>query len=359
VKAEGGVISLAAGPVRADIDASTGLLLGVSRGARAQALSGGKLVVARPAGAAPAWVDAAAGEGGVYTLPAPMFATTAQITLDAVEADGWNAFRLEISADGRTWKTVYDSARVLPRDGQTYAFPGQQVSAVRISKLSGVRKTPRVVSVKLAGDAARFAAPNTAPVQITSGSGRDPVTGRAIAWVEAANAGGLTTARWTLRDDGELLFDYSYALDGLALYHGVGFDQPAGVETAKALVRGPSPVWQNRLRGPTLGVYDLPGTTPGMTGPQTAGYFADPQWVRLTGQGGTLDIATEGADYLQVGQRLEDFPTTSEEFPATTLGFMNAIPAMGAKSQPAEQTGPQGQPRQASGVYSGKLRFRF
>jgi hypothetical protein len=359
VKAEGGVVSLTVGGVRADIDASTGLLRDVARGGQVQALSGGKLVIARPAGRAPALVDAVAGEGGVYTLPAPMFATTAQITLDAVEADGWNAFALEVSADGRTWKKVYDSARVLPRDGQTYSFPGQQVSAVRISKLSGVRKTPRVVSVKLSGDEARFTAPNTAPVQVTSGSGRDPVTGRAVAWVEAANAGGLKTARWTLRDDGELMFDYSYALDEKTLYHGVGFDQPAGVETARALVRGPTPVWQNRVRGPVLGVYDLPGTAPGLPAPQTAGYFADPQWVRLSGKTDTLDVATEGAAYLQVGQRLEDFPTTSEEFPVTTLGFMNAIPAMGAKSQPAEQTGPAGQPRQASGVYAGRLRFRF
>ena len=134
---------------------------------------------------------------------------------------------------------------------------------------------------------------------------------------------------------------------------------PAGVERARALVRGPKPVWQNRLRGPTLGVHDLESTTPGLPAPQTAGYFADPRWVRLSGKSGALDIVTEGAAFLQVGQRLEDFPTTSEEFPVTSLGFMNAIPAMGAKSQPAEQTGPQGQPSQAKGVYAGKLRFRF
>jgi hypothetical protein len=359
VRTEGGVVHLAAGSVRADVDAATGLLRGVSRDGRVQAVAGGKLVVARPSSGAPKWVDAAAGADGVYSLAEPMFADTAQIELAAVEADGWNHFRLEITADGRTWKTVYDNARVLPRDGNTYAFPAQLVKAARISKLSGVRKTPTIVSVKLAGDPARYAAPNTAPVQLTTGSGRDPATGRAIAWVEAANAGGLSTARWTLRDDGELLFDYSYALDGVALYHGVGFDQPAGVEKAKALVRGPKPVWQNRMRGPTLGVYDLAGTTPGLPAPQTAGYFADPRWVRLSGGNGALDIATEGAAFLQVGQRLEDFPTTSEEFPATTLGFMNAIPAMGAKSQPAEQTGPQGQPAQATGTYTGRLRFRF
>lgn len=359
VQTEGGVIHLAAGAVRADIDASTGLLRSVSKGGRVQALSGGKLVLARPAGrAAPAWVDATAGEGGVYTLPTPLFADVAQIDLGTVEADGWNGFVLEISGDGRTWKKVYDGARVLPRDGQTYSFPAQEVRALRISKLTGVRKTPHVVSVKLSGDPARYAAPNTAPVKITTGSGRDPATGRAVAWVDAANAGGLTTARWILRDDGELLFDYSYALEGATLYHGVGFDQPAGVTRARALVRGPKPVWQNRMRGPILGVYDIAGEGPDLATPQTAGYFADPQWVRLTGAA-TLDVASEGAGFLQVGARLGDFPTTSEEFPATSLGFLNAIPAMGAKSQPAEQTGPAGQPRQANGVYAGRLRFRF
>jgi hypothetical protein len=80
--------------------------------------------------------------------------------------------------------------------------------------------------------------------------------------------------------------------------------------------------------------------------------------VRLTSERGALDVTIEGPAFLQVGARPAG-PTTSQEFPARTLGFMNAIPDMDTNSQPAEQTGAQDGPRQTTGTYTGKLRFRF
>jgi hypothetical protein len=238
VRTEGGVIRLTAGSmVEADFDAATGLLRQITRDGRTQTLSGGRLVLARPAGE--------------------------------------------------------------PATGAAAA----------------------------------------APVRITTGGGVEESTGRPTAWLEAVNAGGLTTARWTLRDDGDLILDYSYAVTGPALYHGVGFNQPAGVKTARALVRAP-----------TLGVHDIAGSAPGMPTPRTAGYFTDPQWVRLTSERGALDVTIEGAAFLQVGARPADGSGTAQAFPETNLGFMHAIPDAG---------GQPGQPARANGTYTGRLSFRF
>jgi hypothetical protein len=68
---------------------------------------------------------------------------------------------------------------------------------------------------------------------------------------------------------------------------------------------------------------------------------------------------TEGAGFLQLGARLADFPTTSVDFPASDIGFLHAIPAMGAKGQAADLTGPAGEPAMATGAYGGRLLLQF
>lgn len=332
-------LKLVAGPVSATFDAGTGLLTGLTRDGKLQPLSNGpRLVVARPKGAAePAWVEPNAKGEGDYEFAQPTMANVASIDLGIVETDGWAGFRLELSADGQRWKTVYDGARAA-RDGQTYIFPPQWVKAVRISRLAGVRKTPSVATLKLAHEAERFALPSVDKVAVTSGTTGDS------AWLEAPGAGGLERVRWTLSADGRLTLDYGYHLEGPVLYHGIGFDRPQS-GAVRALVNGPEPVWQNRLRGPVLGVHDL----------AAGGYYADPHWLQLA----ALTVESRGTPFLQLGARLADFPTTSVDFPASDIGFLQAIPAMGAKFQAADLTGPAGAPALATGRYSGRLVMAF
>ncbi|MDC7685313.1 glycoside hydrolase family 2 TIM barrel-domain containing protein, partial [Asticcacaulis sp. BYS171W] len=356
-------IRLVAGKVTASFDPATGLLTSVSHNGKIQTLSNGpRLVLARPKDKAePVWTVPTDAGNGVYSFDAPAMANSATIDLGTVETDGWASFKLEVSPDGRTWKQVYDGGRVLPRDGLTYSFAPQPVKAIRISNLAGVRQTPKVVSVKLGFEAARYALPEKGAVTVTTGAGKDAQTGKAVAWLDAPNAGGLDSVRWTLREDGTLSLDYGYSLNGPMLYHGVGFDKPLGdVTTVRGLLRGPTPVWQNRLRGPVLGVWDIASkTTKGALRPDTAGYFADPRWVKLSGGQGNLTIISDGAPFVQIGKKPEDFPTTTVEFPNADIGFMSAIPAMGAKFQAADLTGPQGQPSVANGTYAGRLVFGF
>lgn len=341
---DGDDIRLQAGAFSARFDARTGLLRELARDGQLQPLANGpRLVVARPKSAAePRWQLPASRGDGVYEFPTATMANIASIDLGITETDGWAGFRLALSPDGQRWQTVYDSARVA-RDGQTYLFPPQPVKALRVTRLAGVRRTPAVVAVKLAFEAERFAVP-ALPIAVTMGSDAHG------AWLNAPGAGGLERLRWTLRNDGVLVLDYGYPLQGPVLYHGITFDRPqADASPVRALARGPQPVWQNRLRGPVLGVHDL---MPG-------GYFADPRWLRLPSAAGDMLVVNEGAPFLQLGARLADFPTTSVEFPAGDLGFLHAIPAMGAKGQAADLTGPAGQPALASGRYEGRLLLKF
>nr|WP_303649501.1 glycoside hydrolase family 2 TIM barrel-domain containing protein [Asticcacaulis machinosus] len=362
VEREDGAIRLVAGKVWTSFDPATGLLTSFSQKGKTQSLSNGpRLVLARPKDKSePVWTVPTDAGNGVYSFDMPAMANTATIDLGTVEADGWASFRLEVSPDGNNWKLVYEGGRVLPRDGLTYSFAPQPVKAIRISNLAGVRQTPKVVSVKLGYEAPRYALPQSKSVTITTGTGKDAQTGKPVAWLEALNAGGLDKVRWTLREDGTLALEYGYSLSGPMLYHGVGFDKPLGeITTVRGLLRGPTPVWQNRLRGPVLGVWDIAAHTGKGLRPETAGYFADPRWIKLTRGKDSLKITSSGVPYVQIGKRPEDFPTTTVEFPNTDIGFMNAIPAMGAKFQAADLTGPQGQPSIAKGSYSGRLIFSF
>ncbi|MGF7154944.1 glycoside hydrolase family 2 TIM barrel-domain containing protein [Novosphingobium gossypii] len=362
VEADVQAIRLKVGTVSASFDPATGLLTQLRHGARAETFDAGpRLVLARPKGKADsAWIAAAAREGGIYELATPVFADVASVDLGTAIEDGWGGFALDVSADGQRWERVYEGART-SKDGQDYAFTPRMIRALRISGLKGVRATPQVRSVRVAGSPERYASPALGAVTVTTGSGRDPETGRPVAWVESRNAAGLESARWTLREDGRLTLDYRYTLSGPYLYHGIGFSgRDLGIASARALVRGPSPVWQNRLRGTEPGVYDIAAKGDGAL-PDTAvaGYFADPRWVRLTTAAGPLTVASEGARFLQLGARLADFPTTTVAFPTADFGFMAAIPAMGAKGQAAELTGPAGEPATAEGAYSGRLTFSF
>lgn len=357
----GDIINLVAGKRSARFDAKTGLLTGLSRDGKEQLLSNGpRLLLARPKGAGePAWVAPVAMADGLYEFPEPTMANIASIDLGIAEADGWAGFKLELSSDGRNWRPVFDGARVA-RDGQTYIFAPQIVKAIRISNLAGVRSVPKLASVGLAYEADRFHRPDTGPVTVTVGDGRDPVTGKPQVWLEAPGAGGLAHVRWALGEDGILTLDYRYDLKGTFLYHGIGFDRSLhDIASVRALVRGPGPVWQNRLRGPVLGVHEIAGHGEGLPKPDVAGYFAEPRWVRLSGGQGALTIASDGAPYLQLGARLADFPTTSVDFPSSDIGFLQAIPGMGAKNQAADLTGPAGMPAIADGSYGGRLRIKY
>lgn len=344
-RAEG--LRLSAGAASADFDARTGLLQAITRGGTRFAVKGGpRLVYARPVAAQPVWSEVTALGGNVFKSAAPGMANVAMVDFGLDEKSFLAGFTLQVSPDGQSWTTVAATQRTW-RDPLLYAFPPQTVAALRLIDVEGRHGPLGPPKVKLGYQVDRFE-PQASPVAtVTSGTGTDPVTGKPVAWLDAPGAGGLERAHWTLDAAGTLRLDYRYQLSGTFAYAGLGLET-APVVSARGLLRGPWPVWKNRLPGPQEGVHDLAGT----------GYFADPRWVRLD-IGGAKLLVRPSADtpYLQLGARLADIPNTSPPFPATTFGFMQAIPAMGNKFHDATETGPQGQPTPLTGSHEGSLTF--
>jgi hypothetical protein len=183
--------------------------------------------------------------------------------------------------------------------------------------------------------------------------------------VESAGGAGLTRFRWTLQADGALRLDYEYTLEGQYAYHGITFDYPEEpLRTVRWLGEGPYRVWQNRLRGTTLGVHETAwhDVQPGENWdyPESQGYFAGLRWARLDGTSGPLSVASAQPDvYLRVGTPRFSLMNTSPDFPAGDLSFLRAIPAIGSKFIAPDNSGPGSQWSKASGKYTGSLVFRF
>jgi hypothetical protein len=359
----GGVV-LTAGPVSATIDPATGLLTRMRRGGRTIDLANGpRLTFARPAHAAPTWL-ALDGDAASLTrrLAAPQLASVIEVEMDLARTDAYGGLRLEITGDGVHWTPIYDSTR-RSGDGVRYTFAPRLVSAVRIvSPRKALGEPMAIKAFRLGYEADRFPAPAAGPARVTSGVSRDPATGERTAWVEARGAGGLDTARWTLRPDGSLRLDYSYSLSGDYLYHGVTFDQPEdGIRGLRTLAAGPARVWRNRLAGAELGLNDLkpaPDTPETFAFSGLKGYFADLYWARFETDKGAWSAASGTKDiYLRVGTPMLGHGNTSPDFPAGDVSFLHAIPAIGSKFVTPANTGPQSQPATAGGVYSGSLVF--
>lgn len=367
----GDTIELKAGNVVATFGAKDGLLRAVRRGTRIFALSAGpRLAFARPnTGQEPTWLpftQPPAGNG-TYAVAEPALANVIELQVaDLHGADALSGESLEISPDGITWTTIFDASR-RPQDGTRYEFPPQRVAAVRLSKLYRYDGRPPVLqSFRVGYTASRFPQPVTTSAQISTGTTAAGGATSATAWLDAKGGpSGLDSLRWTLRADGSLQLDYAYSLDGTFVYHGVTFDHPDDqIRSFRWLGRGPYRVWQNRLRGTTLGVWEhsYHVTQPGESWnyPEFEGYFAGPRWTRFETQDGPFQVTTPSRGvYLRVGTPRVSAATTTVDFPAGEISFLNAIPAIGSKGKPPERAGPQSQYAVAHGRYGGTLVFSF
>lgn len=352
-----GETRLVAGDVVASFVSATGSLRSLRHAGQTAALGNGpRLVYARDKDNSPIdWLRFDSEDNGTYRLAKAQMANTIEIIAQMDKSIAYAAYTLEITADGKQWKTVFDTSR-RSEDGQQVDFPPQQVLAVRLSGPRGPRgQVLALKSLRLGSAAARFPAPDAVPAQMTSGSGQQQ------AWLEAKGGNGIANARWTMHANGTLQLDYRYALNGEFTYHGITFDHPEkAMKSVRWLGEGPFRSWQNRLRGTTLGVYDSARSDKPWMYPEFQGFFAGLRWARFDTTAGDLTVTTPTPGiYLRVGTPLSNHQHTSVEFPAGELSFMHAIPAMGSKFLFAKQIGPSAQPTVASGEYAGRVLFRF
>ena len=188
--------------------------------------------------------------------------------------------------------------------------------------------------------------------------------------VSAKFDGNLKSISWRVNGNGWIDCNYVYTAHGTNDFLGVLFDYPESlVQHKRWLGDGPYRVWQNRLRGVTLGVWenDYNNTLTGFRDwiyPEFKGFFANVRWLQLDTTEGQITVLNRSAVPFVQMLTPEFAPPnlTGKAFapvPKCGLGFLDAIPPIGSKFKEAKFGGPQGQPTVAHGDYSGAVSFYF
>jgi hypothetical protein len=198
--------------------------------------------------------------------------------------------------------------------------------------------------------------------------------------ISAAFDGPMKSLTYRLRSNGWLSIDYIYSRSGAQEYFGVGFDYPEGdVKGMRFLGDGPASVYQNRLAGGTLDVWNRPYNNsivgdpddlkPGehFDYPIFKGFYSGVRWLQLNTSEGPitamLDQQRDSPIYVQIFT-----PKTPSSnllgqvavpFPNAGVSFLHAIPAIGNKFGGPQSMGPMGQPAIAKGEYKGHISLYF
>ena len=173
--------------------------------------------------------------------------------------------------------------------------------------------------------------------------------------------------QWTIEKSGWLKLDYSYSVSDSVDYLGISFDYPEErMKSMKWLGKGPYRVWKNRLKGPTIDVwqnnYKNYQVNTSWDYPEFVGYYSDFNWAVFSTEDGPITVLTETEDlFLRVYSQLDgEKPRhTKMIWPKGDISFLHAIPVIGTKFQKPEVLGPQSEKFKADGAYSGTLYFYF
>ena len=198
--------------------------------------------------------------------------------------------------------------------------------------------------------------------------------------VSAVFSGPMKSVTYRIKPNGWLGINYTYALTGEHEYFGVGFNYPEGaVKGMRYLGQGPSPVYQNRLAGGTLDVWNRPYNNtivgdpedlkPGerFNYPVFKGFYEGVRWLQLnTTEGPITMLVDQQSDrpvYVQVFTPKTPPPNLIGQaysvFPNAGISLLNAIPAIGSKFVGPRSSGPMGQPAVAHGDYKGSVSLYF
>ena len=158
--------------------------------------------------------------------------------------------------------------------------------------------------------------------------------------------------------------DYEYAFDGVVDAIGVNFDFPENhMKGIRWLGMGPYRVWQNRMQGTRLDVWQnaYNDTTPGesWTYPEFKGYFRDWKWAAFDTIEGKIIVHTGTDDSFLGIYKPKDGKDGLLDLPEIGIAFLDVIPAMRNKFHTTDEIGPQSQPKQVSGIKRGTIHFRF
>lgn len=187
--------------------------------------------------------------------------------------------------------------------------------------------------------------------------------GKAI--ITAEYFGSLKNVRWEIASEKDIQIDYEYEYQGVVELMGIKFDYPEEkVRSKKWLGEGPYRVWQNRLHGTSLDVWEndyndpIPGES--FTYPEFKGYFGNWHWVELTTDEGRIKMATEGFDnYLGIYTPRDGRDALLYTFPESGISVLDVIPAVRNKVNTTDLIGPSSKPQYVSGLQRGRVYLQF
>ena len=180
---------------------------------------------------------------------------------------------------------------------------------------------------------------------------------------------------WTAYPSGLLQLDYTYRPSNEMEMAGITFDFPENEITgAELLAKGPYRVYNNRMKGGCLGLwnktYNNTITGESWDYPEFKGYYALLYGMKLNCKtpfevySATEDIIL----HLFTPNVQQKYPVsknyTNPKYPKGNISFMDAIPSVGTKFSKAENYGPQSQKHSFKGYsglsdLKGRLYFKF
>ncbi|MGF7140576.1 glycoside hydrolase family 2 TIM barrel-domain containing protein [Roseimarinus sediminis] len=186
-----------------------------------------------------------------------------------------------------------------------------------------------------------------------------------LAIIETEFFGPLKKVTWILNGDGQVQLDYTYEYDGVVELMGIQFDYPEEkMQAIRWLGEGPYRVWQNRVHGTVLDVWEndyndpIPGET--FEYPEFKGFFGNWRWASFKTDEGNIRIATSSFNnYLGVYTPRDGRDTPLYTFPETGIAVLDVIPALRNKVNATDLLGPSSKAHDVNGEQSGTIWLNF
>lgn len=144
---------------------------------------------------------------------------------------------------------------------------------------------------------------------------------------------------------------------------GVNFDFPEGqMKGIRWLGMGPYRVWQNRMQGTRLDVWEnayndpMPGES--WVYPEFKGYFRDWRWARFVTTAGNITVSMRDASSFLGLYKPKDGVGGLLDLPEIGIAVLDVIPAMRNKFHTTDEIGPQSKPKEGFGR-RGTIQLRF
>ncbi len=181
--------------------------------------------------------------------------------------------------------------------------------------------------------------------------------------VSARYWGQLQEVDWTIEKSGAIYIDYAYRWEGNVELCGICFDYPEEqVQSLRFLGKGPYRVWQNRMHGTILDVWEneyndpIPGES--FEYPEFKGYFNDWKWARFqTGEGQLLLQNGKAGTFLGVFTPRDGRDAQLYTLPQTGIAVLDVIPGVRNKVNSTDLVGPSSLPQWLEGVQRGRIQI--